>query len=132
MSRLRLWVAALAATSFLAGGAAGLLIAETARGDPGPARPFEDYQRLFLAHFELSPEGERLFSELMRNYDNDIGDLQQRALEESMADLGPELNQLGLRYRDMIRNHVLPKDQRAEFDRLALASTWHTPDAPRP
>jgi len=132
VNRLRLWVAALAATSFLAGGAGGLLVAETARGDVGPARPFEDYQRMFLGRFELSQERSRLFSELMRNYDGEIEDLQQRALEDSMAELGPELNRLGLRYRDLIRNHVLPEARRPEFDRLSLATAWPTPEVSRP
>jgi hypothetical protein len=109
-----------------------LLLSEILRDDVGPARPFEDYQRMFLSEFDVSPERAWLFSQLMRNYDDEIEDLRQTALENSMAELGPELNRLGLRYRDQIRNHVLPEDQRGDFDRLALASAWPTPDVQNP
>jgi hypothetical protein len=49
-----------------------------------------------------------------------------------MVELGPELRRLGLRYRDQIRNHVLPEAQRGDFDRLALASAWPTPEVRTP
>ena len=132
MNRLRLWIASLAATSFLAGGAGGLLLGGTGRAEIRGAEPFEDYQRMFLARFDLSPERTWLFSELIRNYDRDIEDLRQTALENSMAELTPELNRLGNRYRDMIRNNVLPEDQRPEFDRLALATAWPDSDPHHP
>lgn len=130
MDRLRLWIASLALVCFLAGGAGGLLVARGSRPGGGALGPFEDYRRMFAAHFDLSPERARLMGELLRNYHKDIEDVRQRALEASMSDLEPDLNRLGLRYRDLIRNHVLPEDQRAEFDRLAAASPWPTVPSP--
>jgi hypothetical protein len=132
VKRLHVWVAALALTNFLAGGAGGLLLSREIHPDYQAQGPFEDYQRTFLARFELSPERTRLFDALLRNYDKEIEDVRQEALETSMVEMEPRLISLGLRYRDMIRNHVLPLDQRDEFDRLAVASTWPTTDASRP
>jgi len=132
MSRLQLWIVALALTNFLAGGAGGLLLAREMRPEYRAHGSFEDYQRMFLTSFGLSPERTRLFAELMRNYDQELEDLHREALETSMSEMEPRLNSLGLRYRDMIRNHVLPVDQRDEFDRLASPLPWPTPDATRP
>ena len=87
---------------------------------------------MFLTSFELSPERTRLFAELMRNYDQELEDLHQEALETSMSEMEPRLSRFGLRYRDMIRNHVLPVDQRDEFDRLASPLPWPIPDVTRP
>jgi hypothetical protein len=117
-------VAALALTSFLAGGAGGLLIAEQTRPDYTAEGRFEDYERMFVAQFELRPERAWLLGELMRNYDQELEDLRQQAFETSMSEMEPRLNRLGLRYRDMIRNHVLQGDQRAEYDRLAASASW--------
>ena len=45
-------------------------------------------------------------------------------LARSRAQLEPELMQIGLRYQEAIRDHVLPAERRAEFD--ALAAEWKT------
>jgi hypothetical protein len=132
MSRLQLWIVALAVTNFLAGGAGGLLLAREMRPEYLTHGSFEDYQRMFLASFELSPERTRLFAELMRNYDKELEDLHQEALETSMSEMEPRLIRLGRRYRDMIRNNVLPVGQRVEFDRLASPLPWPIPDPTQP
>jgi len=125
MSRLRSWVVCLALTSFLAGGLAGVLYErQRSAADRVPEKPFGAYQALFARRFELSPERQRLFSQVVRHYHSELEDVRQRALEESMGTLEPELTRLGLRYRDLIRNHVLPAADRGEFDRLASAVPW--------
>lgn len=123
--RLRAWIGALALTAGLAGALAGVLI-ERHRA-AGPEGPFEAYERLFLASFELSPERERLFSQILRHYQRDLDAIRQGALERSMGTLGPELVKLGHDYRDLIRNHVLPETDRGEFDRLARPAPWSAP-----
>jgi len=123
MTSLRLWILVLAGTCFAAGLGAGVLLAELRAGSPAPeaAAPgerSEDYRRLFLQAFELAPERQALFAELMRRYDEDVQALRQRALAASLSEIEDALARLGLRYRDAIRNHVLPEDQRPRFDEL--------------
>jgi hypothetical protein len=126
-ARLRAWIAVLASVSALAGVLAGISIERHRQGAAGPPGPFEAYERQFLASFELSPERARLFSQILRHYQRDLDAIHQGALEESRGTLGPELVRLGLRYRDKIRNHVLPEADRGEFDRLARAAPWVAP-----
>lgn len=134
LGRLRSWVASLALISFLAGGLAGVLLErQLSAAEPGPSGPFEDYRQLFSERFDLSPERERLFEQVVQHYQRELEEVRQRALEDSMGTLEPELVRLGLRYRDLIRNHVLPRTDRPEFDRLAQASPWATdPSASAP
>ena len=94
-----------------------------ASGRP-PEGPFEHYERLFLARFDLSPERERLFAQVLRHYQRELEGIRLGAIEDSMDTLEPELVHLGLRYRDLIRNHVLPESERGEFDLLAKAAPW--------
>lgn len=126
---LRAWIGALTLTAALAGGVAGVLLERHRQGAAGPPEgPFEAYERHFLASFELSPERAQLFSQILRHYQRDLDGIRQGALEDSMGTLDPELVRLGLRYRDLIRNHVLPEADRGEFDRLAQAAPWPAPN----
>ena len=126
--RLRAWIGLLALTAALAGGVAGVALERQRLGAGGPpAAPFEAYERLVRASFELSPERAQAFSQVLRRYQRDLDAIRQGALEDSMGRLEPELVRLGLRYRDLIRNHVLPAADRGEFDRLAQAAPWSAP-----
>jgi hypothetical protein len=129
--RLRAWIAVLTLTAGLAGGLAGVLLERHRQGAAAAPGPFEAYQRRFLASFELSPERERLLSQILRHYQRDLDAIEQGALEDSMGKLGPELEKLGFRYRDLIRNHVLPEADRGEYDRLAQAAPWPAPSTPQ-
>ena len=121
-SRLRSWVAELALTAFGAGGLSGVLVERSRHAsEPLADGPFHDYRTLFEEHFQLTPERQRLFGQVVRHYQRELDEVRQRALEDSMDSLEPDLISLGLRYRDLIRNHVLPESDRAEFDRLAQA-----------
>lgn len=118
MHSVRLWVVLLALTSFLGGLTAGMTVARPAPAAPQIDEPFGDYRLAFRQQFELDPERDRLFGELLRNYQSDLDASRERVLAASRAQLEPELAQLGLRYRGLIRDHVLPPHRRAEFDQL--------------
>lgn len=122
MTNPRLWIAILASVCFLAGMASGLLVAERSRPALESEQPFADYRREFVARFELDARRERLFAELLRTYARDLEDIRQRALASSVSAMDEQLAATGLRYRDYIRNHVLPESQRAAFD--AQARDW--------
>ena len=123
MNSPRLWVAILALVCFLAGSASGLLYASATRQPPPSGGPFDEYKRAFCAEFKLDTARSKLFDELLANYHKEIEDVRQRALANSLAEMEPQLVKLGDRYRDVIRDHVLPENQRAEFD--ALANAWN-------
>ena len=122
MNSPRLWIGILTLVVFLAGSASGFLFASATRQETQSSGPNEDYRRAFCARFRLDARRATLFDELLRNYHSDVEDLRQRALASSMSEMEPQLVAVGLRYRDVIRDHVLPENQRAEFDELA--KTW--------
>jgi len=116
---LRGWIGVLAGTAFSAGLAGGLYVGDL-RAAPSAADGSysESYRRLFEQSFELSPERRRLFEQLLERYDAEVEEARQRALAASVSLVQEDLAALGVRYRDAIRNHVLPRDQREQFDRL--------------
>lgn len=122
MKSLRLWILVLAATCFAAGLGAGVLVGEAraARHAPalGSTDPSADYRRLFEDTFPLSSQRRELCAELLRRYDEEVEEIRQRALARSIAAVEDELAGVGLRYRDAIRNHVLPPGERSRFDEL--------------
>jgi hypothetical protein len=120
---LRLWILVLSATCFAAGLGAGVLAGEARAARRAPAvrlsAPGADYLALLDARFELSAERLELCAQLLERYAEEVEEIRQRALSQSIASVEGELARVGLRYRDAIRNHVLPADQRARFDELA-------------
>lgn len=115
MNSPRFWILLLAVVSFLGGIAAGILLGDAVR----PARetvPFAAYQERLSEEFELGPERRRALRMVMAHY--------HRALEDAKARravaMEDDLVRLGLQYRDLIRDHVLPQARREEFDRLAV------------
>jgi len=132
MSSERFWVVILTAVTFLAGVAAGLLVAD--RVGPGPAAgPFAEsaarmeYVSRMVETFDLSPEETRDLRYLIDRYQRDIEDLEAR----HVRDMEPELVRLGEVCTERIKKYVLPEDRREEFDRLA-AGYAPSPGAPRP
>lgn len=119
MRSVRLWVLLLALTSFLCGLTAGMTVARPARVVTPVDEPFRDYRLAFKRQFGLDAERDRLFGELLRNYQRDLDASHERVLAASRNQLEPELAELGLRYRGLIRDHVLPPHRRVEFDQLA-------------
>ncbi len=122
LNSVRLWVVLLAATSFLAGLSAGMALSRPVPAAERSDEPFRDYRIAFTREFGLDAERARLFGELLRNYQRDLDALRDRVLATSRNPLEPELAELGLRYRQLIRDHVLPPARRGEFD--ALARRW--------
>ncbi len=119
MENVRLWVLLLALTCFAAGLSAGMTLARPSATPVRFDEPFAEYRRAFQQRFQLEPERERLFGELLRNYQRDFDASRERVLAASRSQLEPELAELGLRYRQLIRDHVLPPARRDEFDQLA-------------
>ena len=114
MSIERLWVTILALTSFLAGSAGGLLYSLhlNPREQPGP---FAAYEARMVETFELDDERALWLRGILDRYDEEIEELKAR----HARDLEPELVALGETCRKRIRSWVVPRERRAEFDRLA-------------
>ena len=115
MSQLRLWILLLAAVSFLAGGASGLVLAAELRPPERDRGAFADYRELLVARFDLSPERERGLRVILDRYQKDIEAVKSRQIDLIEDDLA----RLGLTCRQRIRDYVLPADRREEFSRLA-------------
>lgn len=124
MNPLRAWICVLAGTAFCAGLAGGLYWGErrAAAGEFSGSHS-EAYRRMFEDEFDLSPQRRRLFEELLERYDEELEEIRQRALAQSVSRLEDDLAALGVRYRDAIRNYVLPDDQQQHFDRLVAQTT---------
>lgn len=118
---LRLWIGVLALSCFGTGVAVGALLLPGGRAAEIPAAdgPFEDYARLLGERFELSAERRELLAVVLEQYRADMEQIRGRHMAELTSAMEPELRELGLRYRALVRDKVLPKDGRAEFDRLA-------------
>jgi len=111
----RLWILLLVATSFLAGGAGGVLVGLEIR-PPAPAPgAFADYERLMVERFDLSEQRARGLRAVLDQYQRQIDRLKAR----NAAALEPELSKLGLTFRTVVRDTVLPADRREEFSRMA-------------
>jgi hypothetical protein len=126
LNDLRLWVVLLAAVSALAGLAGGMLLA--GGKPPPPSGPFADYERLFASEFQLDPERAELLHQVLRNYHREIENAKQRHIDAYISAMEPELRRCALRYRDLVRNHVLPSDQRERYDQLV--GNYPSPETP--
>ena len=127
MANLRLWIVLLAVAAFGAGLGVGWFASSRvqARSDHNQkGGPFEGFQREFVRTFKVSGEREHLLDELLANYQSEIDGLEQAQLERGRGELEKDLEKLALTYRELIRNSVLPPDQRSEYDRLAAGLDW--------
>jgi hypothetical protein len=119
VTSLRLWILVLTLVSAAGGFAAGLLVYGSRHAPQEPERPFQDYERLLVERFELSPERQRLFQAVLAGYNDELDAVKDRWVAESMSQMEPELSRIAGTYRARIRNHVLPEDRRVEFDRMS-------------
>jgi hypothetical protein len=128
MSGLRPWLLLLAGTCFLTGVAAGVLVARRLAPPPPEEGAFADYRAMLVQRFELSEDRALGLRLILDRYHQEIEDLKTRQLEAA----DEELVRIGRRYEDWIRERVLPPEQRAEYDRLAVgfaaAGTTHAPE----
>ena len=120
MNNLRLWVVLLALVSFGAGAAAGIWGTAARLKPPAKTGPFEDYRRMLLTTFPLSPERGKHLETVLSAYAREIEGIQARRLADTMSLYGPELEERGRYYRSLIKDRVLPEDQRERFEQLAL------------
>lgn len=118
---VRLWIVVLFATAFGAGLAVGaFLVPRTASVAAERGSGFEDYARLLVERFELSDKRKELLAVVLEEYQADLDVLRARHAARLAEDMEPELRELGLRYRAIVRDKVLPVAEREEFDRLAM------------
>jgi len=124
VNSVRLWATILTVVAFIAGGAAGWLLA--AGGNrPAPSRGlFSDYQQMLVDKFQLSAERARLLHVVLANYEKDIAEIKDRHMADITSGMEPELAEKGRYYKDLIHDKVLPENQRAQFDALALGIPW--------
>ncbi len=111
----RLWIVILVLTSFLAGGAGGVLLGlELSPPAPVPGA-FSDFEQLMVQEFDLSDERAKGLRVVLDQYQRSIDRLKAR----NDAALEPELAKLGLTFRGVVRDTVLPARQRDEFSRMS-------------
>jgi hypothetical protein len=124
MSNVRVWIALLALTCFAAGLSSGMFLAAQRKQPELSREPFEDYRAAFVERFALEAQRAELFRDLLREYHEELEAARTGVLARSRSELEPQLEQIGVRYAEAIRDHVLPPERRAEFD--ALKSEWRT------
>ena len=122
MKSLRLWILALALTSFGAGVASGTLVSASLHRAPRGSGPFADYEDRLVRAYDLAPERARLLHALLASYQRELEQVKDRHMAEYMTAMEPELSERGRFYRDLVRDKILPAGRRAEFD--AAVSSW--------
>jgi len=122
VSGTRTWILILTLVSFLAGVAVGLLVGEQDRRNPPADAAFGDFERLFTERFQLDEERQRLLAGLQTNYNRELEEIERIHAAEHQKEREPAMLRAGLEYRSLIRNHLLPVEQRPEFDRLIQAN----------
>ncbi len=118
---LRLWIGVAALSCFGSGLAVGALLIAPKRASAPLASDaaFDDYARLLAQRFALSQERRDLLEVVLEEYRADAEEIRARHMAELNTSMEPELRELGLRYRAIVRDKVLPVAERDAFDRLA-------------
>ena len=116
MSDARVWTLLLAAVSFLAGTAAGLLLAD--RRDAPQREGWALYADELIEDFDLSPERASCLRVLLDSYDAKLAVIQTQHRAATRAAMEPEIRKLAEEFDRTLRNRVLPPDQRDRYDRM--------------
>ena len=114
----RAWVVLLMVVVFLAGAAAGVLGTRMTEDAP-PSGPFEDYALLLEQEFELPPERMDHLRVLLSAYAREVERVVKGHEAAYRAAIEPDLRPIHEEYDRLVRDYVLPQDQRARFDELA-------------
>ncbi|MBM3975522.1 MAG: hypothetical protein FJ299_00855 [Planctomycetes bacterium] len=114
LDSLRGWIVLLAATSFLAGVAAGVIFGLEVAPAPPERGPFDEYQARLGRAFQLDREQQRVLALRLDQYRREIEAVQSKY----MPGMEAELVKAGLGCRDYIRDRVLPPAERKRFDTL--------------
>jgi hypothetical protein len=118
VSSTRLWVLILTAVAFLAGTGMGLVMAERAQRQAQVRSTSGEFERAFVQRFQLDPERQRLLAGLLDHYNRETQAIQSRYAAEYHMKMEPELRAAGLEYRALLRDQLLPEEQRPKFDSL--------------
>ena len=111
MNSERFWVLVLAATTFFAGLAAGLLLSY--RLHPAQQeRPFGAYEAQMVAAFDLDEERARNLRWILDAYREKIEGLKER----NIAALDSELVKIGHDSRELIKTYVIPDHHLRQFN----------------
>jgi len=114
----RLWIALLALMSFLVGVASSVLHRRLTER-PAESGPFGAYADRLVEQFDLSTERAHHLRVVLRDYAMELERVRDARQLEFYASLEQDLRPLGAEYNRIIRDVVLPPEQRPEFDRLA-------------
>jgi hypothetical protein len=122
MIGLRGSIVILAISCLAAGAGAGVLAARslTPREVPPREGTFAEYEALLNETFELSRDRREVLHAVLANYDADLAGIKDRHMAHYMSSIETELRERGRYYRGLVRDRVLPEDQRAKFDRLSF------------
>jgi uncharacterized membrane protein len=113
MSNVRLWIVLTAIVSFLAGSAAGVLLA---RSDDAPASGWAAYAERLADEYDLSPERRGSLRILLDEYATEVANKRRAYESRILNQIEPDLSELAARYDGYIRDFVLPPAQRAQYD----------------
>lgn len=114
MSSAKLWILALAAVTFLAGGVTGYLFG-AAGHQVGEDHLLADYEERLATRFDLDETRRQDLRFVLDRYEKDLYDLEARYLRGRMED---DLVELGERTTERIRRYVIPAERLEEFDAL--------------
>ena len=122
MNSVRLWVSLASIVWFVSGISLGLLGSEIWRKDPPELGAIEHYTERMVEEFEIEPERATLFRLLMKGYQEEKDRIKAQHMAAQRTAMEPELEKLGARYTQLIRDKVLPESKRAKFDALCLGT----------
>lgn len=119
---LRAWIALMAVACLAAGAGAGVLAARTLAPREVVRREgtFAEYEARMAEEFALSPERREVLHAVLANYEAELAGIKDTHMADYMSSIEPELRERGRYYRGLVRDRVLPEDQRAAFDRMSL------------
>lgn len=114
MIGLRTWILLAVGVAFLAGLAAGILSQRMGPRAADSGGPLGLYREALVREFDLPPERERALFSVLDVYGRRLEDLRAEALATREEDLVSLVEN----FQGLIRNYVLPTDQRERFDAL--------------
>ncbi len=129
MIGLRGSIVILALACLAAGAGGGVLAARSlAPRDAAPREgTFAEYEVLMDQTFDLSRDRREVLHAVLASYEADLAGIKDRHMAHYMSSIETELRERGRYYRTLVRDRVLPEDQRSEFDRLSFGPLSSNP-----
>ena len=116
MKDVRLWIVVLSGAWFLAGLSAGLFVSGAERS----ASPLAGYADAFAEEFQLDEKHRRVLVQVLDSYATERQSIRARHEADTRDAMEPDLRVLDERVQRILREQILPPDQRARFDQLAV------------